>query len=64
MLLRLETTRRNLIMRRTSLALTAFFLLASQIPAQESPAKHFDGATWWSYVKVLADLFLKSASAV
>jgi hypothetical protein len=29
--------------------------LAKQSPAQPSPAKHFDGNSWWEHVKFLAD---------
>jgi Zn-dependent M28 family amino/carboxypeptidase len=41
-------------MRRPFLLFPAAFLLALTTPAQQS-ATHFDGASWWSHVKVLAD---------
>ena len=42
-------------MRRLAIVSTAFLLFAFRAPAQEAATKHLDGATWWSYVKVLAD---------
>ncbi len=42
-------------MSRKAVTLAAFFLSAAITPAQQTPAGHFDGNTWWSDVKVLAD---------
>jgi Zn-dependent M28 family amino/carboxypeptidase len=42
-------------MRKTFLALALTIFLAGAAPAQELAQKHFDGQSWWSHVKVLAD---------
>jgi hypothetical protein len=42
-------------MRRLALLAAACLLIPFRVPAQETAPKHFDGVTWWSYVKVLAD---------
>jgi Zn-dependent M28 family amino/carboxypeptidase len=42
-------------MFRKPVFLAALFLAAASTPAQRTPATHFDGNTWWSDVKVLAD---------
>src|SRR5215467_690961 len=41
---------------RNSLLVGVFLALATISPAQQSATtSHFDGASWWSHVKVLAD---------
>src|ERR1700746_3992560 len=42
-------------MRKTSLLLSSCMVLACLVHAQQPPESHFDGKTWWNYVKVLAD---------
>src|SRR6476661_2106781 len=50
-----RTLKRRSPMRRTlSLFALASGLVASLLAAQPAP-QHFDGQTWWSHVKVLAD---------
>ena len=42
-------------MRNTlAVCLTGIFLIAT-LHAQNQPQQHFDGKSWWDYVKVLAD---------
>src|SRR5882762_6028163 len=40
---------------RRSLFLVVILGLAMSLHAQQPVEKHFDGATWWNHVKVLAD---------
>ena len=42
-------------MKRTSFLLTACIFLACSVQSQQPTQSHFDGKTWWDYVKVLAD---------
>lgn len=42
-------------MKRTSFLLTVWVFLASSVQSQQPTQSHFDGKTWWDYVKVLAD---------
>jgi hypothetical protein len=42
-------------MRKGFLVVAATLLLAIVLNAQQPPPSHFDGQSWWSYVKVLAD---------
>lgn len=42
-------------MKKTSSFFTICLLLACGAVAQQPAASHFDGQSWWSYVKVLAD---------
>jgi Zn-dependent M28 family amino/carboxypeptidase len=46
---------RTFLMHRTLLLVSAALVLGLSVPAQEPAAKHFDGNSWWSHVKVLAD---------
>jgi Zn-dependent M28 family amino/carboxypeptidase len=48
-------TRRPLPLRRTLFIFSAILCLSIGARAQQPGAKHFDGVSWWSYVKVLAD---------
>ena len=42
-------------MRNTlAVCLTGIFLIAT-LHAQNQPQQHFDGKSWWDYVRVLAD---------
>jgi hypothetical protein len=42
-------------LRRTPFIFSAILCLSIGARAQQPAAKHFDGVSWWSYVKVLAD---------
>ena len=42
-------------MKKTAFFLTICLLLAFSAGAQQPTASHFDGQSWWGYVKVLAD---------
>src|SRR5689334_25255018 len=42
-------------MRRIFFSLFLTLIAASTALAQTPPQSHFDGNTWWDYVKVLAD---------
>lgn len=43
-------------MKRTaSFCVVCFLLVCSACPQQQAAQSHFDGKTWWDYVKVLAD---------
>lgn len=44
-------------MRRKAVCAVPFFALAFSLGAQQSasPTRHFDGQSWWNYVKFLAD---------
>ena len=42
-------------MSRKAVSIFAFFLAAAVTSAQQTSASHFDGNSWWSDVKVLAD---------
>jgi hypothetical protein len=42
-------------MRRFAILSTAILILAFEASAQDTTKKHFDGKTWWSHVKTLAD---------
>ena len=42
-------------MSRKAVILTAFLLTTAVTPAQQASATHFDGNSWWTDVKVLAD---------
>src|SRR5713101_10136086 len=40
---------------RKLLSAILFLACAGLLPAQQTPATHFDGNSWWSHVKFLAD---------
>jgi hypothetical protein len=42
-------------MKKTASFFTICLLLAFNAGAQQPTASHFDGQSWWNYVKVLAD---------
>ncbi len=42
-------------MRKSLLLLPLFLHLTTFLYSQQLPQKHFDGKTWWEYIKVVAD---------
>ena len=43
------------MIKKIALALAVCALAALPVLTQPAPDTHFDGKTWWGYVKVLAD---------
>lgn len=42
-------------MKTTAFILAVCALLVCSVPSQQPDQSHFDGKTWWNYVKILAD---------